>query len=616
LCDHCRVTAIDSDVENKKKKFTIPRTSEGSLVCPGCLNFPTAPLIEHYCRDLSFSFQTNRALCPFCEETIVPLPSFPTLAAEFLTSLGSSDKLTVGFDILEIDNNRLVPTPDGEFLLIGNGSSHSSPIVLPKRTQFTANRDYQLYSEIYDCQEPGVGSVRILSPAVVEKLGGGWFLKERGRLEIVTPGKSKEDTERTQKFPTSVADFLTSQKQTRLVRPDFQNGFLVADTGSTGEFLLIRDSLTPNQRRTLFLIPRLTQLQTKQEFYAYYENYYDCARPSTGDVWIIDPAIVSPVKGGWQLSKKGVLEVRDQGKEIKEERTAKAPTVTRQSPIEQQASPEKKIATSHSVLVRSMIGVAVIGGLVWTVVVVWRLTNSTVTSSPNANNSYLNAPLSRSTMVPIPGGEFTMGSESGDEYERPAHKVTVKPFLIDINEVTCQEYEAFIKATGHKPPQGWVNGAYPHGGAHWPVTGVDWYDATAYANWAGKRLPTEEEWELAARGTDKRIYPWGNDWRGNAANAGEGNQGHVVDVGSYTAGKSPSGALDMIGNAWEWTSSDLKAYPGGHTSDQTPGELKVIRGGYWGSSAPKATTTFRRGWDARDAQLGYKNTGFRCAKDS
>jgi len=219
-------------------------------------------------------------------------------------------------------------------------------------------------------------------------------------------------------------------------------------------------------------------------------------------------------------------------------------------------------------------------------------------------------------MVYVPGGEFTMGNDLGDDYEKPAHRVTVKPFFTDKNEVTCGEYERFIKATNHRSPPDWSNATCPAAVFNNPVTGVDWYDATAYAQWAGKRLPTEEEWEFAARGTDKRIYPWGNDWRGNAANAGDDNQGRVVDVGSYLDGKSPAGALDMIGNAWEWTSSDLKAYPGGHMSDQSPGELKVIRGGYWGSSAPKATTTFRRGWDARDAQLGYKNTGFRCAKDS
>jgi formylglycine-generating enzyme required for sulfatase activity len=218
-------------------------------------------------------------------------------------------------------------------------------------------------------------------------------------------------------------------------------------------------------------------------------------------------------------------------------------------------------------------------------------------------------------MLYVPGGQFTMGNDLGDENEKPGHKVTVNSFFIDKNEVTCSEYEKFVKATNHRPPLGWNNGSCPAGAANNPVTDVDWYDTSAYARWAGKRLPTEEEWEFAARGTDGRIYPWGNEWKANAANAGDSTAGRFTDVGSYPEGKSPFGAQDMIGNAWEWTASDLKAYPGGHLSDQSPGELKVIRGGYWGSSAPKATTTFRRGWDARDAQGGYKNTGFRCARD-
>jgi serine/threonine-protein kinase len=226
------------------------------------------------------------------------------------------------------------------------------------------------------------------------------------------------------------------------------------------------------------------------------------------------------------------------------------------------------------------------------------------------------APAPPPGMAYVRGGEFTMGSDAGDEYERPAHKVAVKSFFIDIYEVPCEEYEKFVKATGHKAPANWVNGGCPPGQGRKPVAGVDWYDATAYAAWVKKRLPTEEEWEFAARGTDGRKYPWGNEWLANAANAGDSSAGQFVDVGNYPDGKSPFGAMDMVGNAWEWTASDLHAYSGGRIPDQASAELKVIRGGFWRSSTPKATTTFRRGWDARDARDGYVNTGFRCAKDS
>lgn len=106
-------------------------------------------------------------------------------------------------------------------------------------------------------------------------------------------------------------------------------------------------------------------------------------------------------------------------------------------------------------------------------------------------------PVPPTNMLYVPGGEFLMGSDKGDEYERPQHKVTVKPFFIDRYEVTCDEYEEFIRATGHPAPPGWINAHHPSGKARSPVTGVDWDDADAYARWAGKRLPTEEEWEFA-----------------------------------------------------------------------------------------------------------------------
>ena len=219
-------------------------------------------------------------------------------------------------------------------------------------------------------------------------------------------------------------------------------------------------------------------------------------------------------------------------------------------------------------------------------------------------------------MVYVPGGDFMMGrdeKDGGDEYERPAHKVTVKPFFMDQYEVTNEDYAKFVKATGHRVPSNWVNGNYAAGAARKPVTGVTWDDATAYAKWAGKRLPTEEEWEFAARGTDGRLYPWGNDWSAGLANA-EGASNGTVDVGTYK-GTSPFGAYDMVGNAWQWTASKLTAYPGGSIPGQTAGgNLKVIRGGTYASKASQATATYRRGWPATGAD-NYNNTGFRCVED-
>jgi formylglycine-generating enzyme required for sulfatase activity len=214
-------------------------------------------------------------------------------------------------------------------------------------------------------------------------------------------------------------------------------------------------------------------------------------------------------------------------------------------------------------------------------------------------------------MAYVAGGDFMMGNAGGDEYERPPHKVTVQPFFVDLYEVTCEEYLRFVKATGYAPPSGWHDGQYPAKAAQQPVTGVNWDDANAYARWAGKRLPTEEEWEFAARGRDGRFYPWGNEWKVGMANAGS-SDGGIAEVGTFK-GVSPFGAYDMVGNAWEWTASDLKPYPGGQLLGQDLNGLKVIRGGYWRSSKTKATTTFRRGWPAQGGD-DYKNTGFRCVQ--
>ncbi|HVV51450.1 MAG TPA: formylglycine-generating enzyme family protein, partial [Polyangia bacterium] len=155
--------------------------------------------------------------------------------------------------------------------------------------------------------------------------------------------------------------------------------------------------------------------------------------------------------------------------------------------------------------------------------------------------------------VTVPGGAFTEGSTRGEDDERPARKVTLRAFAIDRTEVTRGDYAACVDAGRCKSPPG----ADPAADAKLPVTGVDWNDAQAYCKFAGGRLPTEAEWEKAARGTDGRQYPWGNDLdcaRANWGNfEGEGpcagkNPGHPVAVGQYPTGASPYGALDMGGN--------------------------------------------------------------------
>jgi serine/threonine-protein kinase len=211
-------------------------------------------------------------------------------------------------------------------------------------------------------------------------------------------------------------------------------------------------------------------------------------------------------------------------------------------------------------------------------------------------------------MVLVNGESFLMGSDEGDLDSKPRHSVEVKPFFIDIYEVTCEDYKKFVDS-GHVAPKTWVNGDYPAGSAKHPVTSVSWEDAVAYAQWAGKRLPTEEEWEFAARGKRGLLYPWGNKWKPGCANADNTRSG-LSDVGSYECA-SPFGVQDLIGNAWEWTASNWIAYPGGRLANQPSGPQKVIRGGTWESRPEEAATaTYRVGFGEPGDQ-----TGFRCAKD-
>lgn len=245
------------------------------------------------------------------------------------------------------------------------------------------------------------------------------------------------------------------------------------------------------------------------------------------------------------------------------------------------------------------------------------------TSSATAQYPQQSAPEG---MVYVIGGVLRVGFDGGEENEKPPHVVTIKAFYIDKTEVTNDLYQKFIEAAGHPAPPSWNGTRFQAGTEQLPVTDVSWEDATAYAKWAGKRLPTEEEWEYAARGSnEKNLYPWGEDWRDDASNLmkDQNDKRQLAPVGQFQTGASPFGLLDMIGNAWEWTASDYKAYPGGKI-ENLPGfsNLKVIRGGSYESLAVKTTATLRRGWPAgrndwpKGRKPDYGQTGFRCAQDA
>jgi formylglycine-generating enzyme required for sulfatase activity len=228
---------------------------------------------------------------------------------------------------------------------------------------------------------------------------------------------------------------------------------------------------------------------------------------------------------------------------------------------------------------------------------------STLTPTPTLEPV---APVEKE-MVLISGGEFTMGSNDGDPDEAPPHPVSVASFWMDLTEVTNDEFAAFMQATGYQAP------AVQLGEGNHPVSRVTWDDADAYCAWAGKRLPAEAEWEFAARGTDGRVYPWGNDWDLAKANGRERGIRGTTAVGSFGAGASPFGVLDMAGNVREWTADFYDKYPGSSFYSQFFNKFRVHRGGGWFDDAADLRAANRNGGPPDSAN---DDLGFRCAKDA
>ncbi|TKB57173.1 MAG: formylglycine-generating enzyme family protein [Nitrospira sp.] len=226
-------------------------------------------------------------------------------------------------------------------------------------------------------------------------------------------------------------------------------------------------------------------------------------------------------------------------------------------------------------------------------------------------------------MVLIPAGEFWMGSPVGEADERPRHRVYLDAYSMDKFEVTVSQYAEFMRSTGRRAPEDWDQ---VNIGKHsdLPVVGVDWQDADAYCRWAEKRLPTEAEWEKAARGTDGRMYPWGNERpTSRLANFGKEFTKNVYDkalapVGSYEAGKSPYGLHHMAGNVWEWTADWHDEHFYTKSSQRNPtgplsGESRVLRGGSWDNSSGAMRSAYRY---RSSPTHRFDYMGFRCARDS
>jgi formylglycine-generating enzyme required for sulfatase activity len=224
-----------------------------------------------------------------------------------------------------------------------------------------------------------------------------------------------------------------------------------------------------------------------------------------------------------------------------------------------------------------------------------------ITSSPVAAEARLGR------MVRISAGSFMMGSKDGYADERPVHKVDVAAFEMDETEVTVAAYKACVDAGKCTAPNtdGLCNWGKPDRDRH-PVNCVDWEQSKAFCEWAGKRLPSEEEWEYAARGKEGRNNPWGNDELGGQL-CWKRSEGTCV-VGSHPSGDTPTGLKDMAGNVWEWTSS-------GYSEDYNKNRaisIRVARGGSWGYGyALVLRSSHRSGYEppARNADLGL-----RCAR--
>lgn len=219
-----------------------------------------------------------------------------------------------------------------------------------------------------------------------------------------------------------------------------------------------------------------------------------------------------------------------------------------------------------------------------------------------------------SVLIQVPGGTFTMGSDERDN-EKPPHRVSLESFLIGKYAVTNAQFGRFVSATGYRVTGDWQTFARDWG-EQAPVVMVSWNDAQAYCQWAGCRLPTEAEWEYAARGPGSREYPWGNDWGPGRAWFGDNSGGQARSVGGLPAGASWCGAMDMAGNLCEWCSSLYKPYPYSASDgreDLSANGTRVYRGGSWGNSQDGCRSAVRSA-DAPD-DVNFL-VGLRCARSA
>ena len=216
---------------------------------------------------------------------------------------------------------------------------------------------------------------------------------------------------------------------------------------------------------------------------------------------------------------------------------------------------------------------------------------ATCASAPVSGGAPGNPP-----MVDIPAGRLWMGSDSGPQSSCPPRQVYLDGFEIDLTEVTVAAVRDYLEQSGVTLAVGDRFGSPDR--ADWPAVGLVWREAQAYCTWRGARLPTEAEWEKAARGTDGRAFPWGEGWDATRTNSSRGGPGHPISVGTFPEGRSPFGVLDMAGNVAEWVADtyDPAYYKWAPASNPTGPNLVLghsLRGGSWASDRRLALTYFR-----------------------
>ena len=297
----------------------------------------------------------------------------------------------------------------------------------------------------------------------------------------------------------------------------------------------------------------------------------------------------------------------------------------------------------------------------------------------SSSDEILQSVIKNTPMATVEAGEFIRGSEKEDTEgmqarygfasplyldERPQTKVHLDTFYIDVYEVTNKSYKAFISSTKRMMPFAWVNNGYALGEEklqpmdveklrkialdyfrldvdtrvmdkpalikamldqqkkldNLPVSGVNWHDAKKYCLWRQARLPSEAEWEKAARGTDGREYPWGNNWDPALTNTGEDGRYEegIAPVGSFEKNKSVYGVYDLSGNVWEWVEDWYQPYPGSTLKSEAFGEkVRVIRGGGGGDGHYAISYFFRAATrQFSEPEMESDDVGFRCAKDN